>query len=971
MTLLRVRTEYSFRAATGHLNEVVRRLKEIKADCLPITDRASTFGFARWGKAAKVVGLKPVYGVELAVTKELQDRRPIVDYWTFVSIDSIDPINKLIAVATSQFKYQPLLTLDQALAATETLNVIMGHKPPMEALICRANLYLGLGPGVSKGLLSEARKAGVQLAATSNNVFTREEDKNFYQCLVGRNASLQTYPQHILSPDEWRQWAADLGQTKAVLIAAEKNSRHILEQSNADLPRAALPSPPRPGTLEEMCKAGAKRLGCNLKRPEYAARLKRELSIIKEKGFENYFYIVADLVQWARKQMMVGPARGSSCGSLACYLLGITTVDPIPYGLIFERFIDLNRKDMPDIDIDFSDQCRDEVFKYLRQTYGAANVARVGTVSLYKPRSALHEVSGALGLPEWMCDAVADALPFRSSGDERALMVLEDTFANTTPGKELIRQYPEAAIATRFEGHARHYSQHAAGVVLAAEPISHYVATDNRTGAIMCDKYDAEGAYNLLKIDALGLTQLSIFEDALELAGLPHDHLDTIDLNDPLTFKVLNSGKFAGIFQFNGRAIQNLSKGVKFENINDIVAITALGRPGPLNSGAAAHWVARKAGKEPIAYAHELIKPYVQETLGMIVYQEQVMEIARQIGGFTWEEVTALRRVIGKSVGREAFDKFGDPWKAAAIAKGMPKEVAERYWQELCTFGAYGFNKSHSVAYGLISYWCAWLKAHHPLEFAAASLSHEKSPVLKVKLLRELVAEGFEYLPFHRTQSENKWIVGHKEAGLPVLIGPLSGVYGIGPKLQAEILACRKMGKPVPARAEKIFRAPRTDVDTLWPVRDAVQLLLPDPRSRNIVSEITPPSKIEPKPIDQDVVTIGVFEKIAEKDENEESRVSRRGFEITDGFDKYLNFWVADDEGSVFCRITRKLFPSIGKEIVERGRAGKAVYAVKGWIRASDGDGGGDGFVMLYVNAVRYLGDLDDLHDAKEKIEAA
>ncbi|MFN9115581.1 MAG: DNA polymerase III subunit alpha, partial [Bacteroidota bacterium] len=365
----------------------------------------------------------------------------------------------------------------------------------------------------------------------------------------------------------------------------------------------------------------------DLSDPVYGERLNRELNLIAEKNFEDYFYLVGDACRWARKNMAVGPARGSSCGSLACYLLGITTVDPIPHGLIFERFIDVNRSDLPDIDIDFSDQNRHKMFDYMRQKYGAERVARLGAVAMFKGRSALQEAGAALKIPRWKLDAVVDSLIERSSGDSRVNDSLEDTLRETPAGTKLLTEHPQVLIASRMEGHPRHYTQHAAGVVVAAEPITKYVAVDGRTNAIMADKYDAEGRLGLLKIDALGLTQLSVFEDALALIGMTMEDLQRLPLDDQPAFDVLNNGHFAGVFQWNGNALQSLTKQIKVDRFDDIVAISALARPGPLATGGATQWAKRRMGESAPKDMHPLLAELTKDTYHVVIYQETVMTI--------------------------------------------------------------------------------------------------------------------------------------------------------------------------------------------------------------------------------------------------------------------------------------------------------------------------------------------------------
>lgn len=957
MDIIRLKTGYSFRNTAGSLTDVMDRLKEIGAEYAPITDRASTFGFYRWSKLAEKEGMKPLFGVELAVTASINEKKPSVDHWTFLAIgqQGLGSVNRLVELATTQFRYQPLLTVEQAMKAADVMKISGAHPPLDLAGDPMDGVFIPLGPSTSVAVARRAFMRDDPWApiACFDNRYVREEDEFYYEVLTGRGAEVQTYPQHILTEEEWRQSISHLGLPERTVNAALEAAAMVARTcSGVSMPRATLPHPPRPDTLENMCREGAKKLGCDLTDPVYAARLKRELELIESKDFEDYFYIVADICQWARERMIVGPARGSSCGSLVCWLLGITTVDPIPFGLIFERFIDVNRNDMPDIDIDFSDQQRYMVFEYAYEKYGRDKVARLGTVALFKPRSALQEVGTALSIPKWKCDAVGESLIERSGGDSRALQTLEDTFRSMPAGQELLRDFPDAIIAARFEGHPRHYSQHAAGIVLADRPITDYVAVDHRTGATMCDKKDAEDGYNLLKIDALGLTQLSVFEDALELAGLPRDHLETLPLDDQAAFDILNNAKWSGIFQFNGQALQSITKQFHVTHFDDIVSVTALGRPGPLSSGGAHEWIKRKNGASPIEYPHPLFEPFLKDTLGIVIYQEQVMEIGRQIGDLDWGQVTALRKAMSKSLGKEYFDQFGDPWKAGAIAKGVDPVKADKVWDDLCAYGAWSFNKSHSVAYGLISYWCCWLKAHHPFAFAAATLSHENDPIRQIQMLREMVAEGYEYVPVDPEFSGEKWAIGER-AGKQYLVGPLSSVKGIGPKMVQTIIGARNRGEPMPDRAKKLLANPKTDIDSIWPVRDAFQRIMPDPLERNIITPPTPVIDCQIRSRDQTVVVFVTPTKINPRDENEAVIVARRGYEIKDGRTTSLNLQLTDDTDTIFGKVSRYDFEKFGREIVDRGRPGKALYAIKGRIR------GGSSFRMIMIQSVKYIGDID------------
>lgn len=925
------------------------RLKEVGATAAPISDRASTFGFVRWKKLAEKNGLVPIFGVELAVTDSINAPRPVSDYWTFFAAGSILDINTLVETATAQFRYEPLLTYEQANAAKGVVKIV-GHRSMLSKVKKGKDVYVGLSPASTSAYIEEAKRLKLPLIATSDNRYPTEDQSPLFEVICG--AQMQTYPQHILSDPEWKEAVRYAASKEDVRSAIEARSKLFGRKGWPSLEIASVLVPKRPATLLTMCQRGAKKLGVDLKDPIYSARLKRELDMIKSKNFEDYFYIVADLVMWARERMIVGPARGSSCGSLVCYLLEITTVDPIPFGLIFERFIDVNRSDLPDIDIDFSDQKRQLVLDYLSNKYGPEHVARLGTVNMYQPRSAIKEAGGALGVPRWKTDAALDGLIERSSGDSRALQQLEDTFKDTPAGQELIKAHPEMMIATKMEGHPRHAGQHASGVIITESPVRNFVAIDMRTGATHCDKKDAE-ALNLLKIDALGLTQLSVFEDALELAGLDRLALEKLPLDDPEAFEVLNKRNYSGIFQFNGLALQGLVEQITVDHVEDIISITALARPGPLISGGANTWTKRKRGDQPVEYPHPLFAPYLETTMGVVLYQEQILTIGREIGGLSWAEVTELRKAMSKSLGKEYFDKFGDKFKAGAVEKGIPLELTQQIWDDMCAYGAWAFNRSHSVAYGIVSYWCCWMKAHYPLEFAAATLTHETDDLKQIQTLRELNDEGVTYLPVDPDLSTDKWTVGEKD-GERRLIGPVQNVIGIGPKIMQQIVSSRARGEPMPAKAAKLLANPRTKLDSLWPIADAFSRVMPDPTERNIFSPPTKIIDIETNGTKQhDVLVFAIITKLAPRDENELISVQKRGgVRIEDGPTAFVNMWLTDDTGTIFAKVSRWDYNRIGKEIVDRGAVGKCLYAFKGQV---PGD-----FRMLAVKQVRFIGMLDE-----------
>lgn len=945
-----IRTGYSFRAAVGHLDDVIKRLQEIKWRVAPIADRCSTFGFTRWSKACRKADLRPIYGVELAVTPRLGERLPTLDHWTFLAIDDIAALHELIALATGNPGREPSITYRQALAAPGVIRITgerclldeLGDKP--------TKTYVGLSPATPKGLYKAAVKEKLPMVAMSNNFYPQETDREFYRITLGKWSSAQSYPQHILGDEEWRSavgWFAD----RADIQGAVKNREKILQACKAELKKATLLSPPHKKNLKQMCADGARTLGINLRDKTYAARLKRELDLIHKKQFEDYFYIIADLVGWARTRMVVGPARGSSCGSLVCYLLGITSVDPIPFGLLFERFIDTTRSDLPDIDIDFSDTNRHLLFEYAEQTYGADRVARLGTVGLFKPKSALNQAGIQLKVPRWAIEKVSDSLIVRSSGDSRAMLQLEDTLRETEMGRGLLDKYPEIVIAARMEGHPNNPSQHAAGIVVTEEPVTNYVAVDSRTKSTMCDKKDAE-ELNLLKIDALGLTQLSIFERTLELIGEKpvSGWLEKLPLDDKKAFDVLNKGHFAGIFQFMGGALRSLVKQVKIERLEDMVAITALARPGPMATGGAMSWVKRRMGKEEIVTLHPMLTELTKETFGITVYQEQCMQVVRDIGKFSWADTSAIRKAMSGRLGNEFFDRYRENFIKGAKENGVEQSTAVSIFETICTFGSWAFNKSHAVAYGIVSYYCCYLKAYYPLEFAAATLDAESEPSKQIAVLRELAEEGIDYVAIDPEHSTERWVPA-KRGKKQILVGPLTNIKGIGPAAVAEILDARAHGKELRPALKKRLAGATTPIDTLYPVRDRIKRLHPDLGALNIVSKPWSIRDVQCG-VRGDVMILARAIKIAPRDENEAVNVQKRNGKVLTGPTASLNLFFQDDTDEIFCKVDRFKFERLGRPIVERGRNGKALYALKGTVPPD--------FRMIKITGVRYLGDMTD-----------
>lgn len=415
---------------------------------------------------------------------------------------------------------------------------------------------------------------------------------------------------------------------------------------------------------------------------------------------------------------------------------------------------------------------------------------------------------------------------------------------------------------------------------------------------------------------------------------------------DPLS--ILNERRFCGVFQFGG-AVRSYASLIRFESFDDIVAILSLARPGPMDAGAADKWVRRKNGQEHVTFLHPSLETILGPTYGLPIFQEQVMQIAREIGGMTWEDVTGLRRAIGKSQGPRAMERYEQTFKTGARQKIDDPLIVNRVWHDLLGFGAYGFNKSHAVAYAEIAYQCCKFKAEHPVEFAAATLDAEKDPQNQIALLRELAMEGVDYVPVDPTHSTDKWTPATKD-GRRVLVGPLTQIKGIGPSTVQEIMDCRRTGKPLRATLQKRLANAKTEIDTLFPIRDAVARLHPDLGAVNIVTTPTPIIHAQ-SGTRGEIVMIGVASAIKPIDENEPARVVKRGRQFS-GPTAALNLHLRDDTDEIFCKIDRYNFERLAKPIIERGRPNKALYAVKGEVWP--------GFRGVGVTAVKFLGFMDD-----------
>jgi DNA polymerase-3 subunit alpha len=526
--------------------------------------------------------------------------------------------------------------------------------------------------------------------------------------------------------------------------------------------------------LYEICKKRAEELG--LWEEKYIQRLRYELGIISEKGFEDYFLILRDLVSYAKgRGILVGPGRGSAAGSLVSFLLEITMIDPLKYDLYFERFLNPARPDLPDIDVDFQASRRQEVFDYIKEKYGEDHTCKIVTYSRFHIKQVIRDLCRIFDIPMSKVNRLSKAIP-------PTIKTLKD--AEVIPEvREFFRENPQIyQLAIQLHGAIRQKSVHAAGVVITPEPITEYMAREKVKGE-MCSCFDMNtiDQLGLLKIDILALKTLDVIAKTLQL--IPDSVALPLEFEDPEVYKVFQDGWTLGVFQFESSLLTGMSKKLRISDFKTLYAATTIARPGPLHSGEANRYICCSRGKKEPHYIHESIKPIVEETCGVILFQEQTMRIAVEFAGFSMVEAEKLRKIIGKSKGVEAIDKYKTKFIQGAKENKIKEEIAQEVWDIIRESGAYSFNKSHAVSYSAISYWCAWLKQYYPKEFLTALMVYEEDE-MQDKAVRELRELGYEVLPPNINISKQSVSIGKDGK---IYMG-ISDVEGIGQKATDEIL---------------------------------------------------------------------------------------------------------------------------------------------------------------------------------------
>jgi len=820
---LHTHSEYSLLDGANRIPDLVAQVQKLGMDSLAVTDHGNLHAAWSFYSEAKAKKLRPILGFEayLAYGDRRSTQKPAdapapyshlvllaknrVGYQNLVRLSSIgftegfyrrpridkevlsrhaEGIVCLAACLSGEIAHSLRLDrFDEARAAAEWFARLFGkdgfwleiqeHGIPDERRVADGMLQLG-------------RELGLGVVATNDAHYLRREDAEAHDVLlaIGTGADLDDpkrfrftgQESYVKSEQEMRALFPDHPETIA-------NTARVAELCEFDFEkRYYVPSFPLPegyadenSMLRDLAEAGARvRYGDPLPGP-VRERLDYELSVITTAGYAGYFLIVQDFIAAARaKGIPVGPGRGSAAGSLVAYALRITDVDPLRFDLLFERFLNPERVSMPDIDVDFCFERRGEVIEYVRERYGRESVGQIITFGTMKARAAVKDVARVLKVPPGEADRLTKLIP---SGPAYSLTIPEavrkvDELRDLVKASPLYRRMVD--LSARIEGIARHASVHAAGVVIAPGPLQEYVpvctattkgagqAANGENAIITQFEMGALEQVGMLKMDLLGLKTLTVIHDAVAMiAARTGERLDLggLSFDDPAVYAMLRQGRPAGIFQFESPLATDMLRAMKCDRFDDLVASSALLRPGPLDAGMHTVFIRRRLGQEAVSYPHPLLQGILEPTFGVITYQEQVMRIANVFAGFTLAEADALRKAVGKK-DAEQLNQELDKFCARALAQGHPQKLVNDLAAQIATFGRYGFPKAHSVAYSVLSYQTAWLKTHHPAEFMAALLSSEIGNTDKVvQYINEARELGLEVLPPDVNESGFKFTV--------------------------------------------------------------------------------------------------------------------------------------------------------------------------------------------------------------------
>lgn len=768
---LHLHTNYSLLDGACEIKRLAESLASQGMKAAAITDHGVMYGVVDFYKAMKAKGIKPIIGCEIYTSiRTMFDHNAGIDdkqyHLVLLAENNIGYKNliKIVSLGFTQgFYYKPRVDMEvlrryheglialSACLAGEIPSLLMNNDYEtakqkaieMQDVFGRGNFYLELQDHgildqkrVNSDIIRISRETGIPVVATNDVHYIYQNDAPVHDALLCIQTGKTINDENRLrfDTDEFYLKSSDeMQQLFSYIPEALENTVKIAERCNVEfdfnarfLPEFEVP----PGYtqdeyLEKLCYDGLKERYPNATL-EIHERMNYELEVIKKMGYSSYFLIVWDFINFARKSgIMVGPGRGSAAGSVVAYCLHITNIDPLKYNLLFERFLNPDRVTMPDIDVDFCYERRQEVIDYVVQKYGEDRVAQIVTFGTMAARAAIRDVGRVLGYSYAEVDQIAKMVPMELGMTIENALSLNPELKKLYEEKDKVKKLID--IAKALEGFPRHASTHAAGVVISKDPLVEHVPLHKLGDSNVATQFPMTTLeeLGLLKMDFLGLRTLTVIRNAVEIIKHTKKHtidLDNLPLDDRQVYELLSQGNTAGVFQLESSGMQNLLKELKPEVFEDIIAIIGLYRPGPLGSGAAEDFIKSKNGLKPINYLHPALKPILSETYGIILYQEQVMKIAQELAGFSLAQADILRKAMGKKK-QDVMAAQRQTFIDGALKKGIDKDTAAKIFDEISYFAGYGFNKAHTAAYAVIAYQTAYLKVHYPVEFMAALLT--------------------------------------------------------------------------------------------------------------------------------------------------------------------------------------------------------------------------------------------------------
>ena len=833
---LKVRSAYSLTEGANKIDKIVSLAKDESMPAVGVTDRNNLFGALEFSQYASKAGVQPIVGVDLGIRREEEggvataSKLPTVDWLTLLvqSEEGYGNLMRLVSRAHLEFKVGSVaaLAMSELDGSTEGLIALTGcagsavgrllaagQTPAAGHMLDRlqklfdGRLYLELqrhGEDTERRiegpLIELAYERDLPLVATNDVHFPKKSMYEAHDVLlcIEQGAHIDDPNRRRLTSEHYFKSAAEMRALFADIPEACDNTL-VIARRCAYMPAPRKPILPRYTKLEgrtegealrDLARSGLDelkalgRLAEHISFEKYGERLTYELDMIEKMGFAGYFLIVADFIQWAKdNDVPVGPGRGSGAGSLVAWSLKITDLDPLRWGLLFERFLNPERVSMPDFDIDFCQDKRDRVIRYVRDEYGHDRVAAIITFGKLQARAVLRDVGRVLGMPYGQVDRICKLVPNNPANPV--------TLAKALETEELLKEQYNADeeikrlidLALQLEGLFRNASTHAAGVVIGDRPLDQLVPlfrdTDNQDSlpATQFNMKWVETA-GLVKFDFLGLKTLTVIEKAWDLIGRDQIDIPRLPLDNRKTFELLCRGDGSGVFQLEGNGMRDVLRRMKPDRFEDIIAVVALYRPGPMEN--IPSYIKRKHGEEEPDYLHPLLEGILKETYGIMIYQEQVMQIAQVLSGYTLGGADLLRRAMGKKIKAE-MDAQRASFVEGAEKNGVEKERASSIFDQVDKFAGYGFNKSHAAAYALVCYQTAYLKANHPVEFFAATMTLDMGNVEKLNgYRRDLDKLGVELLPPDVNKSSAEFTVEKTEDGKKAIRYALAAIKGVG-----------------------------------------------------------------------------------------------------------------------------------------------------------------------------------------------